>query len=1519
MRLPIARDVGRDALNAFVSGEIRGELRVGRIDELSTEGAVARHVELFDPYGNRVAVADRVVLTFDLDAARAGTLRFSSAHLTGGTIRLIESPNEESTLPTFIETFESARPGPSTGEPLHAIVDGMLVEDTVIYGSLLGLDGLRVEDVRLTGRLEATDSVEIRVYSGDGNVVEPFPFVGDVETLSALIDTDPTVGLSLHAGGRIEREMAPDDVVAVNVEYRLPQGADPETGEPELHILVHGSPMHARFLEEVGYTWAEQFRDDAQLDGYFRLRGPVDDLEMRAWAMTSGGHLQLVGGIDEAGVDVTAITPGLDVAEVVEGWPEVHVAGRGRMQIETAVEDAPARIRIEGEPFLYQGFALPAFVLEGEVHDDHMIVTDVDAPYSGGEVHGSGRYDFDGAIDVHVEGNIPQIARDPNIRRYVPDARGGLALDVHLVTGETGDPTFRLDGVMTLRNFVYGPFTADRLRLRGWVGGHPSRPSLHVNATGSGAAVAGYPLGSPNVNIAGGPTVFEAEGRFERGANRQLAFDATVTRDGRTFVLDAPEIEFAIDEGMDGGQPVDEDRVWRGRIERLVWDPDRSVEARAIHLASGSQRLEASGTWRFRGPEEIRAQLQDFDLAALSALVGPRMPPIEGRLDTQVEITGDISAPNIVVNGFLREGTVYGVPDVTALYAIAYEYGNLTVDGQIDLGDRGTLMLSGTGLVDASLPAGEAIENGIYEMELGVNEFRIAVLRGLAGENVPEVDGLISGTITFEGPVFAPELSGSLNVPELLLPGLDPVGLATSFTYENGVLVGRATASDDRGELAETEGSLVVDLVNLVENTAETIESLESLPWRVSVRSPGRQLGQLPPSIAAMIPEELHPLNVSVSGTFAGGAFDTRGDLIANLVWEGDPRDVTCEGGTNPRAIVQATLAEGTTTATARGFVGSEQVLRVEARAPTPVSEWLTEARIPAIPEVELRAFVQNAPTRKIPLVCEIADGNVTAALEVHGLFGEAPRAEMEIHSASVNLLETQPVRLDASARYRDGELVGEGNLSWWSGERAQVELHLPIAWGGEDVLPRVREDEEVLFEGRFDAAPLGPFIAWLPQIEHVSGYMDGSVRATGLIDELSIHGSVEVYEGYLELVGLGQHLTDVTGGVDFEGNWAQLRSFRAWDGEGLLRIDGGIGLDGYRPARARLALNADEFPVRQEGTVLATLTGNATLIAAIGEDRTDMELDVHRLNVRLPEAESRSVQELEPHPDIVIVGRDVDERAEEEPYTIYIDVDAMQPFWVRRNDFSILVAADLQAMYRDPDLRVRGNIELRRGFFEVFGKRFVLDRGSMAFDGGDEIDPQVIMVATHELRQPANTLVTVTVTGTLTEPDVEFRSNHPECDDRSEIITMLISGRCDLGQAGTDQNADAADQAAGVLAGIAAGVLTLSLRRELGDVLPVIVVESGDQGRSGRIRAGFDATSAIPDFLRGVVRGAYFEGMLGGTAAGEGGDGEEQRGGVNPGFLLELQFPYDLVLTGEIETVTGGNPAGRLDFTWEP
>jgi len=107
--------------------------------------------------------------------------------------------------------------------------------------------------------------------------------------------------------------------------------------------------------------------------------------------------------------------------------------------------------------------------------------------------------------------------------------------------------------------------------------------------------------------------------------------------------------------------------------------------------------------------------------------------------------------------------------------------------------------------------------------------------------------------------------------------------------------------------------------------------------------------------------------------------------------------------------------------------------------------------------------------------------------------------------------------------------------------------------------------------------------------------------------------------------------------------------------------------------------------------------------------------------------------------------------------------------------------------------------------------------------------------------------------------------------------------------------------------------VLTLSLREELGQYFPVIVVESGQRGLGGtRIRAGFDARDLLPEVVRRVVTGAYIEGSV--DIAGANPDGS-QRQAPDVAFLMELRFPRDIVTTGQI-TIKG---AWGLDLTWEP
>ena len=348
----------------------------------------------------------------------------------------------------------------------------------------------------------------------------------------------------------------------------------------------------------------------------------------------------------------------------------------------------------------------------------------------------------------------------------------------------------------------------------------------------------------------------------------------------------------------------------------------------------------------------------------------------------------------------------------------------------------------------------------------------------------------------------------------------------------------------------------------------------------------------------------------------------------------------------------------------------------------------------------------------------------------------------------------------------------------------------------------------------------------------------------------------------------------------------------------------------------------------------MAELTGRAEITNEFNDDGLTGAMEVGQLVVQLPDDSGRSPQDLSAHPDICVRRSSspgsapsalgdcgVEVVSDEDAYAIELEVDATRPFWVKSSEFEALVAARLEVLYRDPAFRVGGEVELRQGFFEVFGKRFEISEGSMVFDpASPTLNPEVLLIATHKLRNDPNRTVTVHASGTLAHPVIEFSSTVPT-NNEGEIIALLITGTTSQRRQSQDTSTQAAgEEAANFLAGVAFGVASLSLREEFCEHFPVISVETADSGfRSARIRAGFTADEIIPERMRSVVEGVYIEGYFtagGNQGASAAGSGATTTGtGQSAGFLIELQFPHNIVGTG---TFSPGSNWG-VDLTWEP
>lgn len=1509
-----------DAVNRFVSGEMQGELRIGRITDLGPWRVVTRDVDLFDPEGRLVVRADQVVVTPDLEAARQGRLRFSSAALTGGHVWLL--PGREEGLPSFLDTFEPTVPSVDDGTPgLHAIVDGISLEDVVIEGELLGLTGIRLEDVRARGRLETLWELEVQLHAVRGRATAPFPFAADLTALVGSIHTDPHRGIRLHA--RAERDDG--QRARANIVYAVPEGR-PADSQAELDLLVAADPLQAESIHQIGFDWAELLT--GRVEGHLRLRGPEQDLQLSANARTDGGELSLRGRVTEARTEVRGRTESLDLGRVARGFPSIEVAGSARLAVDAPADgqEGEPRVRFDLEPTTFGGYAIPAFTLDGALEEDAIRIDRVDAPYAGGEVHGSGRVAWDGPIDVSVRGDIPQIAADPNIRRLVPGARGGVAFDVDLRTDLAADPNtdVHLSGTVQLRGLRYGSFAARRLRASGSLDGDPSRPRLRVDLSGEGVRAGGVPLGAGELSLRGGPRRYDAAlSLADRG--RRLRLDGQVAWDGRELRVDSNDVALSV-----GGTR------FTGQIADLRYRPDVLVSAERIRMQSGGQRVEADGVWRFRGPDELHAELKEVHVGRLAELLGYDEVPIEGRLSTEVTLTGDVESPRLTLEGSLRRGQVPGVGAVSGRFDVVYESFEGAIEATADLGG-GRLALGGTAVFDPAITEPlEALRYGQYELALEADGVSVAVLR-TAGVDLPEMDGTLEGRLTMTGMPEIPTLAGEVRAPALALPGWPALDVVLTIAYgEARTMVARTTVDDPAGRLIEAEGSAVIDLVSLLRNDEQRLEILSVVPWRLSFRQEPRALSELPAPARALVPALLLPLEVSASGTLSGGAFEPRGELYATLRWGGDTSALPCGAGSDPRGFLRAEMRDGVTTAMLRGFVGSQRSIVVEGSAATPLADWLAAGGVDRLPAVQARATVERLATDRLPIVCEYLAGPVSGTVDVAGLLGDDPRLEARLSSSGMSVRRIEPRRrrgpsselptetmdVTLEAHYASGRFTIDGvDADLATGGRVGLTGEIPVRWGGDQLVPTLSDEGDVSVAVDLEQAPLALLLVAAPGIGDVEGSVFGRVEVEGLLGSPRFAGHLWIQDGRLSIQPVGQHLHDLEGDLRLEGRRVELVGLYASDGDGKAGITGDIDFDGWLPSAADLRVQTEDFPVRQEGALLATVSGIARVRAEIGADDARATMTVQTLRVDLPERFARTLQDLAPHPDVRPVGvaRTDPEQAEgaTASYPVRVRVIANDPFWVRRNDFGAQVRANLDVTYRDPDLLIGGWADLRRGTFDVFGKTFDVQEGSMAFDGGAEINPEVTLTASHQV-SGTDARVIVSVTGRLAEPEIVFTSERSSCESRGEIIALLVSGRCNVAEAlATGTERQASEQAADFLAGVLAGVLTLSVQEEFGSRLPRISIESGDQAfRSARVRAGYNFDELIPDSLRRWVRGIYVEGSFTTPTPEDDSGGSTTSGQADVGFLLRLQFPHNIV--GEV----AGSPTSdswSVDVAWEP
>ena len=186
-------------------------------------------------------------------------------------------------------------------------------------------------------------------------------------------------------------------------------------------------------------------------------------------------------------------------------------------------------------------------------------------------------------------------------------------------------------------------------------------------------------------------------------------------------------------------------------------------------------------------------------------------------------------------------------------------------------------------------------------------------------------------------------------------------------------------------------------------------------------------------------------------------------------------------------------------------------------------------------------------------------------------------------------------------------------------------------------------------------------------------------------------------------------------------------------------------------------------------------------------------------------------------------------------------DVRVPGNFWLKGKDMDIELSGDLKAVLRDELVDLFGSLEVRRGYYKLYGKRLNFERGTITLTGGQDLDPSLDVAVIYQFRDIDRQLrsLRLSVTGKAGSPQFGFQLDNQEIEEK-DAIAYLIFGRT-LDQLDEGQRSSLGDSSAGLAGQLALGQVSAALQGALQSSLNLDVVEisTGDSWRSGSISIG--------------------------------------------------------------------------------
>ncbi len=350
-----------------------------------------------------------------------------------------------------------------------------------------------------------------------------------------------------------------------------------------------------------------------------------------------------------------------------------------------------------------------------------------------------------------------------------------------------------------------------------------------------------------------------------------------------------------------------------------------------------------------------------------------------------------------------------------------------------------------------------------------------------------------------------------------------------------------------------------------------------------------------------------------------------------------------------------------------------------------------------------------------------------------------------------------------------------------------------------------------------------------------VSASGAATVRAsvTGSFDHPTIGGGATVANGRLRPLASPHSLEALNGRVDFDSTGIRLDGMTGRIGNGVVTFGGSIALDGFALSQYNLTATGRSMRLRYPAGFSSIANMDLQLVGPVNAPRLVGDVDVLKVTV-LPIGTSDSgllgLATATGGPSAAPALASALPPQAGTPLALDIHVTAPPMTFIDTKTARVDGRADLRVNGTFDRPSITGAVDIIGGELLAFGNRYIVREGSILFNDPEKFQPVFDLAAETRPRIAGDTFdINIRITGTLDGHLKVTPTSDPSLPD-SEIVTLLVGGTPDTGQAQQSQIESPQELQQRMLQTVGAVLLTAPISSRVGDVvaktLPVDTVQ---------------------------------------------------------------------------------------------